>query len=211
MLPQASVYPAARRATRDLLRRRTPLLRQRAERLAHIQQTNRQDHRPEIGTTLADQANRAGVAARCPDPAVQKSSAVDRALSNHDDRRLTALAVARVQTAKADTAQTCDRLRSIPGLGKSLALVWWSAIHDSQRFPRVQACVSYGRRVKSANASAGQRDGTSGQQIGKAYLPWACSDAAVRCLRHHPAGQKYRARLTTPQGQGQAWTVLAHH
>jgi transposase len=31
MLPQASVYPAAMRATRDLLRRRTHLMRQRAE------------------------------------------------------------------------------------------------------------------------------------------------------------------------------------
>ncbi len=31
MLPQASVYPAAMRATRDLLRRRTPLMRKRAE------------------------------------------------------------------------------------------------------------------------------------------------------------------------------------
>ncbi len=36
LLPQASVYPAAMRATRDLLRRRGPLVRKRAELLAHI-------------------------------------------------------------------------------------------------------------------------------------------------------------------------------
>ena len=35
MLPQASVYPAQRRATRDLLRRRMHLARKRAELLAH--------------------------------------------------------------------------------------------------------------------------------------------------------------------------------
>lgn len=39
MLPQAYVYPATMRATRDLLRRRMPLMRKRAERLAHIQNT----------------------------------------------------------------------------------------------------------------------------------------------------------------------------
>ena len=42
MLPQAYVYPAAMRAPRDLLRRRTHLLRKRAELLAHIQNTNSQ-------------------------------------------------------------------------------------------------------------------------------------------------------------------------
>ena len=40
MLPQAYVYPATMRATRDLLRRRLHLVRQRAERLTHIRQTN---------------------------------------------------------------------------------------------------------------------------------------------------------------------------
>jgi Transposase len=39
MLPQASVYPAAMRATRDLFRRRTPLMRTRSELLAHVQLT----------------------------------------------------------------------------------------------------------------------------------------------------------------------------
>ena len=39
LLPQASVYPAQMRATRDLLRRRTPLRRNRAELLAHVQNT----------------------------------------------------------------------------------------------------------------------------------------------------------------------------
>jgi transposase len=36
MLPQAYVYPAAMRATRDLRRRRTHVMRKRAEWLAHV-------------------------------------------------------------------------------------------------------------------------------------------------------------------------------
>jgi hypothetical protein len=42
MLPQAYVYPAERRATRDLLRRRTHLMRKRSELLSHVQTTNSQ-------------------------------------------------------------------------------------------------------------------------------------------------------------------------
>jgi hypothetical protein len=39
LVPQASVYPAAMRATRDLLRRRLSLPRQRAALRGHVQQT----------------------------------------------------------------------------------------------------------------------------------------------------------------------------
>jgi hypothetical protein len=68
------------RATRDLLRRRVHLRRKRAELLAHIQHTNSQYTLPEIGKKIASKANRDGVAARFPDPAVPKSVEVDLAL-----------------------------------------------------------------------------------------------------------------------------------
>ena len=58
MLPQAYVYPAKMRATRDLLRRRTHLMRKRAELLAHVQHTNNQYNLPEIGKKIACQPNR---------------------------------------------------------------------------------------------------------------------------------------------------------
>src|SRR5262245_57915638 len=73
MLPQAYVYPAQMRATRDLLRRRTHLMRKRAELLAHVQNTNSQYNLPEIGKKIAYKANRHGVADRFADPAVHKS------------------------------------------------------------------------------------------------------------------------------------------
>jgi transposase len=210
MLPQAYVYPAEMRAARDLLRRRMHLMRKRAELLAHVQNTNSQYNLPEIGKKLAYKANRAGVAERFPDPAVQKSIEVDLALIGHYDRLLTDLELYIVQTAKEDDAQTFYRLRSIPGVGKILALVLLYEIHDIQRFPRVQEFVSYCRLVKCAKESAGKRYGTSGKKIGNAYLKWAFSEAAVLFLRNNPAGQKYLARLQRRHGKGKALTVLAH-
>src|SRR5262250_2244634 len=58
MLPQAYVYPAEMRATRDLLRRRTHLMRKRADLLAHVQNTNSQYNLPAIGKKIAYKANR---------------------------------------------------------------------------------------------------------------------------------------------------------
>jgi hypothetical protein len=157
MLPQAYVDPAAMRATRDLLRRRLPLTRQRAELLAHVQQTNRQYHRPELRQPLAYQANREGVAARCPDPAVPKSVDVDLALLDADERVLRAVELTLVPTATPHQAQTLYRLPSVPGLGKMLRVVLRDEIPDRARFPRVQEFVSDGRLLKGAQASAGKR------------------------------------------------------
>ena len=80
MLPHAYGYPAEMRATRDWLRRRTPLMRTRAELLAQVQNTNSQYTLPEIGKNIAYTANRAGVAERFEDPAVHKTIEVDLAL-----------------------------------------------------------------------------------------------------------------------------------
>src|SRR5262249_6506604 len=179
MLPQAYVYPAAMRATRDLLRRRMHLMRKRAELLAHVQNTNSQYNLPGIGKNIAYKANRAGIAERFPDPAVQKSIEVDLALIGHYDPLLTDLELHIVKTTKQHDAQTLYLLQSVPGIGKILSLVLLYEIHDIQRFPRVQDFVSYCRLVKCAKESAGKRYGTSGAKIGNAYLKWAFSEAAV--------------------------------
>jgi transposase len=210
MRPQAYVYPAAMRATRDLLRRRMPLTRKRAELLAHIQHTNSQYNLPEIGKKLAYKATRDGVAERFPESAVQKSLDLDLTLIDAYDRLLTDLELDLVRTAKEHDAQTFYRLRSVPGIGTILALVLLDEIHDIHRFPRVQAFVSSCRLVKCAKEAAGKRSGTSGKKIGHAYLTWACSEAAVLFLRNNPAGQQDRARLVKTHGKGKALTVLAH-
>jgi len=210
MLPQASVYPAAMRATRDLLRRRMHLMRKRAELLTHVQQTHWQYNMPEIGKKIAYKANRAGVAERFADPAVQKSVEVDLALIDYYDELLRDLELALVKTAKQHDAHTLYLLQTVPGIGKILSLVLLYEMHDIARFPRVQDFVSYCRLVKCAKESAGKRYGTSGTKIGNAYLKWAFSEAAVLFLRNNPAGQKYLARLEKKHGQGKALTILAH-
>ena len=209
MLPQAYVYPAAMRATRDLLRRRMHLMRKRAELLAHVQNTHSQYNLPGIGKNIAYKANRDGIAERFPDPAVQKSIEVDLALIGPYDHLLNDVEFSIVHTAKQHDPQTLSRLQSVPGIGKILSLVLLYAIHTIDRFPRVQDFVSYCRLVKCAKESAGKRYGTSGAKIGNAYLKWAFSEAAVLFLRTNPAGQKYLARLEKKHGQGKALTVLA--
>ena len=168
MLPQAYVYPAEMRATRALLRRRIPLMRKRAEWLGHLPQTHSQYNVPAMGQKIASKANRASVAERFLESAVQQRIDVALALLDHDDCLRRARELTSLKTAKQHEATTLYLLRTVPGRGESLRLVLLSDVHAIARFPRVQDVVSYGRLVKCAKASAGQRYGTSGTTIGNA-------------------------------------------
>jgi transposase len=210
MLPQAYVYPAAMRATRDLLRRRMHLAHKRGELLAHVQNTNSQYNLPAIGKNIAYKANRDGVADRFADPAVHKSIEVDLSLIDYYDHLLRDLELSILKAAQHHDANTLYLLRTVPGIGKILSLVLLYDIHDIDRFPRGQEFASYCRLVKCAKESAGKRSGTSGAKIGNAHLKWAFSEAAVLFLRENPEGQKFLVRLEKKHGKGKALTILAH-
>src|SRR5262249_62095446 len=114
------------RASGDLVRRRMHVMRQRAALLTHIHHTQSQYKLPELGKTIADKANREGVAERFRDPAVHKSIAVDLALRGHDDHLLRDMALSILNTAREHHANTLYLLRTVPGSGESLSLAWLS-------------------------------------------------------------------------------------
>ena len=145
-----------------------------------------------------------------PIPPCRKALRSTWALITYDDQLLTDLELAIVKSAKPHDATTFDRLRSVPGVGKIVALVLLYEIHNIHSFPRVQDVVSSARLVTCAQESAGKRYGTAGTNMGHASLKWAFSEAAVRFLRHKPAGQKFLAKLERKYGQGKALTILAH-
>jgi len=209
MLPQSYVYPAEMRATRDLLRRRNHLVNKRAELLAHIQNTNSQYNLPEFGKKIARQSNRDGLSERFVDPCVQQSIELDMALIDTYDRQLSEIELYIVRTAKGHDANTFYRLRSIPGIGKILALVILYEIQDIHRFERVGNFLSYSRLIKCAKESAGKRYGTSGAKIGNVHLRWAFGEAACLFLRGNPEGQKLHQRLVKKHGKAKALSVLA--
>jgi transposase len=210
MLPMAYVYPREMRATRDLLRRRCHFMRKRAELLTHTQNTASQYLLPTFDKKIAYKANRTDVAERFADPEVRKSIETNLALLDQYDRLLTDLELHLTRTAKVHDVNAFYRLRSVPGIGKILALVLLYEIHDIHRFPRVQDFVSSCRLVKCAKQSDGKHYGYSGKKIGNAHLKWAFSEAAVLCLRGNPAAQRYVARLATKHGKAKALTILAH-
>jgi transposase len=210
MLPEAYVYPPEMRATRDLLRRRLYLVRKRGQLLAHIQNTHHQYNLPEPTRKIIYRSNRDGIPDTFTDPSVRKSMEADLALIEVYDRLIRELELHIVRTVKEHDPGAFLYLRSVPGIGKILALTILYEIHDIHRFPSVQDFASYARLVACAQASAGKRLGTGGRKIGNAHLKWAFSEAAVLFLRQNPPGQGLFKKLQRKHGQGKALSILAH-
>jgi transposase len=211
MLPQAYVYPSGMRETRDLLRRRLHLVRKRGQLLAHLQNLTHAYNRGSFDKRIAYPSNREGVMQHfAGEPIVQANVALDLALLERYDALLTDLELQLVRQAKKEAPRGFHLLRSIPGIGKVLAMTIVYELHDVQRFERVQEFASYARLVKCAKESAGKRKGTSGAKMGNVHLKWAFSEAAVLFVRHSAEGKRLLARLTQRHGKGKALSILAH-
>lgn len=211
MLPQAYVYPKGMRETRDLLRRRTYLVRRRAEALAHLVNTNSQYNLPPLAKKLTYAANRAelDLPGRFTDPSVKKNVAVDLALIDAYDEQIGDLESYLTRAAKVDDAQAYARLRSVPGVGKVLALVLLYEIHDIRRFAAEGRFLSYARLVRCVHESAGKKQGTGGHKIGNAHLKWAFSEATCLLLRQSPRAKAWLARREKKHGKKRALGALA--
>jgi transposase len=210
MFPMSYVYPKEMRSTRDLLRRRTHLMRKRSELLSHIQNTNYQYNLPDIEKKISRKSNRKGLLDRFSDKSVRKSMALDLKLLDNYDELLPRLEHEISLIAKGHDADAYFRIRSVPGIGRILGLTILYEIGDINRFPTVGDFVSYSRLVKSAKESGGKRYGTSGSKIGNVHLKWAFSEAAVLFLRRNPRARAYRDKLARKHGKAKSMSILSH-
>ena len=209
MLPMAYVYPQGMRATRDLLRRRLYLARQRAELQTHIQNTNTQYNLPFFEKRIDRRSNRAGIGLRFTDPVVRTSVEVDVALMDAIHQQiLTSERQINAQIPERDPVAV-HLLRGIPGVGKPLALVILYEIHDINRFPAVGNFISYARLVKCTHESGGKRKRSPNNKIGNVHLKWAFNEAACLFLRRNERAKFYHHRLVSRYGKAKALSIIA--
>jgi transposase len=211
LFPQAYVYPKAQRETRDLLRRRTFLVRQRAQFLAHVQNTNSQYNLPAFPKKLSFAGNRdaAAIVARFEHESTRRAIATDLAMVEHLDAQIGQLELYLTRTAKVDDPVVYHLLRSVPGIGPVLGLILLYEVHDVGRFPEVGNFLSYARLVRCAHESAGKKKGFAGRKMGNAHLKWAFSEAACLMLRCHAPAKKWLAKKEKTCGKAKALAILA--
>jgi transposase len=199
------------RETRDLLRRRNYLVHKRAELIAHIQITNAQYNLPPFAKKLIYAKNRdeLNVAARFPEGPVRKSIQINLALVDTLDLQLADVELYLERTVKIEDPQSYHLLRTIPGVGKILALVLLYEIHDIRRFADAGDFLSYARLVRCVHKSAGKTLGHGGKKIGNAHLKWAFSEAVCLLVRCCPAVKAWQQRREKKHGKKKTLGILA--
>lgn len=210
LIPQAYVYPRRMRPTRDLMRRRNHLMRKRAELFAHIQNTATQYNLPDSLGSISKPQNRIGLVDLFDHPAVQMSVAANLDMIESYDKVIAVLERDIVKSAEHHDPVSYALLKTVPGVGKIIALNMLYEIENIGRFPRVQDFASYCRLVRCAKESNGKRVGSSGKKIGNAHLRWAFSEAAQLFLKGNEQGKRYLQRLSSKHGKGKALSILAH-
>jgi transposase len=172
--------------------------------------THHQYNRESPGKRISYRSNRNGVGDGFEDASVKESIAADLALINHYELIIGEIEVAVLRQARGHDHNSYQLLRSIPGIGRVLALTILYEIHDIRRFERVQEFASYSRLVKCQKSSAGKVTGTNGAKIGNAYLKWAFSEAAVLFLAKCPKGKGLFTRIERKHSKAKALSILAH-
>jgi transposase len=199
LFPMGYAYPKAKRQTRDLLRRRSFFVRQRAQLIAHVVNTNTQFNLPPLSKKLTYAANRT-------DDLAERFS--DLGLIDAYDGRIADLERYLVRHAKVDDPVTFGLLRTVPGIGPILGLTLLYETDDIKRFPEPGNFLSYSRLVRCPHESAGKKKGSGGKKIGNAHLKWAVGEAACSMIRSCLPVKSWMQRQAKKKGKKKALAIL---
>ena len=211
MFPIAYAYPKAKRAVRDLLRRRLFFVRQRAELSVHLQNTNHQYNinEPLTSSRMRSETYRNTIPEKLNDPATLKMVNADLFMFQAYHDIITKLEFQIEDMMEIQDPYSFSLLRSIPGLGFILPLTILYEIDSISRFPDVGKFISYCRLVKCAHESAGKKEKGGHNKIGNVHLKWAFSEGAVLFLRNNERGQKWHEQLVSRYGKAKAMSLIA--
>lgn len=208
ILPEGYIYPKEERPVRDLLRKRSLLVRHKTAHILSFQNLISRNlgikmdgnevarlHEEDVEKIFEEKhlvlSGKANIAAM--QFLVEKIKEIEKAL----------VRVARLR-------REYKKLLTVPGIGKILALTIMFETGDINRFSQVGNYASYCRCVRSTRLSNGRQKGAGNRKNGNKYLSWAYVEAANVAVWSYPYIKRYYQKKMAKTNKIVAIKTVAH-
>jgi transposase len=192
ILPEGYIYPKKDRPVRDLLRKRSFLVKHRSSHIVSLQSM--------IERHTAERLNSNKIKSLCSqdlERILEEEYIVLSAIANNRTIKFLGEQIKLIEKAvkeKAKLMEQFNHLLTVPGIGQILALTIMLEVGDIRRFPTVGDFASYARCVPAKRLSAGKSKGEGNRKNGNRYLGWAFVEASHFARRYYPKFQSYYQR-----------------
>jgi transposase len=208
ILPEGYIYPKAERAVRDVLRKRSHLVRQQTANVLSLQNIIVRNTGVRLSAKRIHELTQDELQGMLPEAdqvlAVTSSLAVLACLR----QQIHTLEQAVLKHLKHSPAY--EQLLTVEGIGTILAQTIVLETGHIGRFPTVGHYASYCRCVKSTKISNGKRKGQGNVNNGNPYLAWAYMEAAQFAIRFSPSVQRFYQRKQAQSHLMVARKAVAH-
>lgn len=208
VLPEAYIYPAESRPVRDLLRKRSFVVRQRTANILSIQNLFSRN------TSRSISAN--GIDRLTPELTEEMGLPTDVVLAVNASLALVQCATAQIKALEKVARQRValrdefKNLTTVDGIGLILGLTIMLETGDINRFRSVGNYASYPRCVDGKRVSNGKKKSKTNTKNGNAYLSWAFSEAAQHATRYNDKAARFYQRKLAKKHMMVARRALAH-
>lgn len=207
VLPVGYRYDREERPVRDLLRRRSLLVRQRTTQYLSLKSLHSRNHGQTVGLSELKKWDSQRAAKLFPNRA-------DQLLVNQQLLLIQQLSQSIREIEKevfrvAKPRPEFRRLQSISGVGKILGMTLLMEIGRIERFASPENLASYARCVPAPRVSNGKSKGRNNRKWGNRYLGWALVESAHCAIRSDGAAQRYYQRKSAQANPSVATKALA--
>ena len=208
MLPEGYIYPKEERVVRDLLRKRSQMVRQRTTNLLSIQNLITRNTGSSLSGNRIKILDSQQVDELLASADLALAVKANLALMNCADEQIELLEKTVVDRVKL--REEFRFLKTVPGIGQILALMIMLETGSIKRFPTVGDYSSYCRCVGSQKLSNGKKKGQGNTKNGNKHLAWSYVEAANFAIRYNARVKSFYQRKKAKRHGVLAIKAVAH-
>jgi len=208
ILPQGYIYPKEDRPIRDLLRKRSQLVRYRTSNIVSMNNLITRNLGLNVSGNRLKQLEEEDIDALMDDENLSLAVKSNLAVMRCVEERIKI--IERVVKKRTKLRREFEQLLTVQGIGEILALTISLETGDINRFADVGNYSSYCRCVQADRISNKKKKGQGNSKNGNTYLAWAFVVAAAFAIRHNEKARKFYQRKSAKTNKVVARKALAN-